>query len=129
MIDDWLNFNSHVKYAYEKASKAISAIARIMPKNAGPSTLETKQNQRKLSSTFWLMSMRVVSAYRTISSEAVCVIAGTIPIGITLAEDTECYRRREAGRVRKVVIVESLAKWQQEWNTMENGNTEKSTST
>ncbi|XP_065091473.1 uncharacterized protein LOC135712450 [Ochlerotatus camptorhynchus] len=145
MIDDRLNFNSHVEYACEKASKAINAIARIMPNNAGPSSskrrllasvsssilryggpawvpaLETKQNQRKLSSTFRLMAMRVVSAYRTISSEAVCVIAGMIPIGITLAEDSECYRQREAGRVRKVVRVESLAKWQQEWNTTENG--------
>ncbi|XP_065093341.1 uncharacterized protein LOC135714014 [Ochlerotatus camptorhynchus] len=82
-----------------------------MPKNAGPSSskryllasvsssilryggpawvpaLETKQNQKKLSSTFRLMVMQVVSAYRNMSSEAVCVIAGMIPIGITLAED------------------------------------------
>ncbi|XP_065081811.1 uncharacterized protein LOC135704275 [Ochlerotatus camptorhynchus] len=71
MIDERLNFNSHVEYGFEKASKAINAIARIMPNNAGPSSskrrplasvsssirryggpawvaaLETKQNQRK----------------------------------------------------------------------------------
>ncbi|XP_065078345.1 uncharacterized protein LOC135701463 [Ochlerotatus camptorhynchus] len=106
MIDDRLNFNSHVEYACEKPSKAINAIPIIMPNNSGPSSssvsssilryggpawvsaLETKQNQNKLSGTFRLMAMRVVSAYRTISSEAVCVIAGMIPIGITLAEDS-----------------------------------------
>ncbi|XP_065093100.1 uncharacterized protein LOC135713796 [Ochlerotatus camptorhynchus] len=118
MIDDQLNVNSHIEHACEKASKAINAIARIMPNNAGPSSskrrllasvssllryggpawaaaLETNQIQRKHSSTFRLMAMRVVSAYRTISSEAVCVIAGMIPIGITLEEDSECYRWRE----------------------------------
>ncbi|XP_065078100.1 uncharacterized protein LOC135701287 [Ochlerotatus camptorhynchus] len=82
--------------------------------------LETKQNQRKLSSTFRFIAMRVGSAYRTISSEAVCVIAGIIPVSIALAEDSECYRWRDAGRVRKVVRAESLAKWQHEWNTAEN---------
>ncbi|XP_065083435.1 uncharacterized protein LOC135705593 [Ochlerotatus camptorhynchus] len=87
MIDDRLNFKSHVEYDCEKASKAINGIARIMPNNPGPSSskrcllgsvsssilryggpvwaaaLETKQNQRKL-------AMRVVNAYRIISSEA-----------------------------------------------------------
>ncbi|XP_065084791.1 uncharacterized protein LOC135707001 [Ochlerotatus camptorhynchus] len=149
MIDDRLNFNSHVQFACKKASKAINAIARIMPNNCGPSSskrrllasvsssilryedtawvaaLETKQNQRKLSSTFRLMAMRIVSAYRTISSEAVCVIAGMIPINITLVEDSECYRHNN----RKVVKAESLAKRQQEWNTAENEKTEKPTST
>ncbi|XP_065087175.1 uncharacterized protein LOC135708923 [Ochlerotatus camptorhynchus] len=115
MIDDQLNFNSHVEYACMKASKAINAIAIIMPRNAGPISskkhflssmlssilryegptwvpaLETKQNQRKLSSTFRFMAMRVGSAYRTISSEAVCVFAGMIPVGIALAEESECY--------------------------------------
>ncbi|XP_065082559.1 uncharacterized protein LOC135704946 [Ochlerotatus camptorhynchus] len=63
--------------------------------------LKTKQKERKLSSTFRLMAMRVVSAYRTISLEEVCFITGMIPIGITLAEGSECYRRKEAARVQK----------------------------
>ncbi|XP_065094776.1 uncharacterized protein LOC135715425 [Ochlerotatus camptorhynchus] len=67
------------------------------------------------------MAMRVVSAYRTISSEAVCVIPGMIPIGITLAEDSECYKRKGTRLIRKVVKAESMAKWQQKWNTAENG--------
>ncbi|XP_058827008.1 uncharacterized protein LOC131686988 [Topomyia yanbarensis] len=36
MIDVRLNFNTHVDYACEKAAKAINALARIMPNNAGP---------------------------------------------------------------------------------------------
>ncbi|XP_065091272.1 uncharacterized protein LOC135712241 [Ochlerotatus camptorhynchus] len=124
VIDDRLNFNSPVDYACEKDSKAINAIARIMPKNSGPSSSESCVLASvswsryggpawKLSSTFRLMA-------RTISLEAVCyrVIAGMVSIGITLAEDSECYMRREAGRVRKVVKVGSLAMWQQEWNAV-----------
>jgi hypothetical protein len=145
MIDDRLNFNSHVDYACEKAAKVINSVARIMPNSYGPSSskrrllssvsssiiryggpawvaaLATKRNRTKLDSTFRLMAMRVVSAYRTISSEAVCVIAGTIPIGIILAEDSECYKRRETRGVRKLLRAESMVKWQHDWNTTENG--------
>ncbi|XP_065088821.1 uncharacterized protein LOC135710233 [Ochlerotatus camptorhynchus] len=109
MIDDRININNHVKYACKKGSNAIKAIASIMPNNSGSSsskrrllasvsssilrqTKETKQNQRKLSSMFRLMALRVMSAFR-----------------LTLAEDSECYRRRQAERVRKAVRAESLA--------------------
>lgn len=145
MIDDRLNFNSHVDYACEKAAKAINVLARIMPNSYGLSSskrrllasvssavlryggpawigaLVTKRNRMKLNSMYRLIAVRVASAYRTISSEAVCVIAGMIPIGITLAEDEECYQRRETSGVRKIVRVESMAKWQQEWDSAENG--------
>ncbi|XP_065079120.1 uncharacterized protein LOC135702058 [Ochlerotatus camptorhynchus] len=131
ILDDRLSFNSHVDYACEKAAKAINAIARIIPNNSGPSsskrrvlasvsssilryggptwdaTLKTKKNQRKLN---------------------ICVIAGMIPIVITLAEDTECYMRRDTTGVRTLVRTESMAKWQQEWDAAENGSMEKSTS-
>ena len=145
MIDDRLNFNSHVDYACEKAAKAINALARIMPNSYGPSSskrrllasvsssilryggpawvtaLQTKRNQVKLNSTFRLMAMRVASAYRTISSDAVCVIAGMIPMGITLEEDSECYKRKNTIGIRKIVRAESLVKWQQTWDTAEKG--------
>ena len=145
MIDDRLNFNSHVDYACGKASKVINAVARIMPNSYGPSSskrrllacvassilryggpawvaaLKTKRNQVKLNSTFRLMAVRVVSAYRTISSEAVCVIAGMIPIGITLTEDNERYRRGNVSGVRTLLREESLVKWQRDWHTSEKG--------
>ncbi|XP_065079451.1 uncharacterized protein LOC135702359 [Ochlerotatus camptorhynchus] len=49
-----------------------------------------------------LMAMRVVSAYRTISSEAVCAIAGMIPIGITrwmIASGTVQEKPVEYGKI------------------------------
>jgi RNA binding protein fox-1 len=120
MIDDRLNFNSHVDYACEKAAKAISALSRIMPNNAGPisskrrllasvsssilryggpawiTALQTQRNRAKLRSTARLMAIRVVSAYRTISSEAVCVIAGIFPIDITIGGR---YPQVDEGRI------------------------------
>lgn len=145
MIDDRLNFNSHVDYACEKAAKAINALSRIMPNTGGPrsskrrllasvsssilrygvpawgAALKTKRNRMKLNSAFRLMAMRVTSAYRTISSEAVCVIAGMIPICITLEEDIECYERRRTSQVRTLVRTASMTKWQQEWDSTEKG--------
>jgi hypothetical protein len=145
MVDDRLNFNSHVDYACEKATKAVNALARIMPNGYGPSStkrrllacvassilryggpawvkaLKTKRNQTKLQSVFRLMAIRVASAYRTISSDAVCVITGMIPIGITILEDSACYRRSTTEGVRKHERAESLAKWQREWDSSTNG--------
>lgn len=111
MVDDRLNFNSHVDYACEKAAKAANTVARIMPNIVGPrsstrrllatvsssilrygvpawaAALTTKRNRDKLAGTFRLMTIRVVSVYRTTSSEEMCVITGMITICITLAED------------------------------------------
>ncbi|XP_058817001.1 uncharacterized protein LOC131680295 [Topomyia yanbarensis] len=102
MLDDCLNFNTHVDYACEKPAKRFienhaeqrrarqqqeaSSGQRIivdteMRRPVWVAALETQRNRTKLSSTFRLMAMRLSSAYRTISSEAVFVIAGTIPIG------------------------------------------------
>lgn len=145
MVDDRLNFNAHVDYACEKAAKAVNTVARIMPNAGGPRSsrrcllanvatsilrygvpawapaLKTKRNRGRLGSVFRLMAMRVASAYRTISSEAVCVIAGMMPICITLEEDVECYRRGNVRNARAAARMDSLVKWQQEWDNAANG--------
>lgn len=145
MIDDRLNFNCHVDYASEKATKAIAALTRIMPNNSAlssskrkllasvstsvlrygapvwKSALQTRRNQARLCSTHRLMSMRVASAYRTISLEAVCVIAGMIPIGLLLEEDSECYNQRGTIGVRKRTRIDTMRKWQEEWDNAVNG--------
>lgn len=145
MIDDRLNFNCHVDYACEKAARAVTALSRIMPNNsaicsskrrllssvatsilryASPAwgtAMKTKRNRVKLSSTYRLMAMRVASAYRTISSEAVCVIAGMVPIGYVLEEDKECYEASSTRGARKIARADTMVKWQREWDTAEKG--------
>ncbi|XP_058816364.1 uncharacterized protein LOC131679648 [Topomyia yanbarensis] len=98
IIDKRLSFNNHVDYACENSAKATNAIARIMPIVGGSRSstrrllsivsssmlrygvlawnvaLKTKRNRVKLNMTFRLMALRVASAYKTITSEAVCVV-------------------------------------------------------
>ncbi|XP_058456515.1 uncharacterized protein LOC131433917 [Malaya genurostris] len=135
----------YVDYACEKSAKAMNAIGRIIPNVGGPrsstrrliasisssilryrvpawsAALEIKRNREKLNNAFRLMAMRVSSAYRTISSETVCVIAGMIPICITLKEDIECYQQRDTRNARKIVRIRSMARWQLEWDETETG--------
>lgn len=142
MIDDRLNFNSHVDYVCAKAAKAQNAIARIMPNKAGPRSsvrrliagvvtsilrygcvawgdaLRTKRNRVKLNQVFRLSAVRVASAYRTISYDAVCVISGLLPIHLVIEEDCRCFRsRKETGKADRQKHREtSLSNWQEEWN-------------
>ena len=54
----------------------------------------------------------VVSAFRTVSYDAACVLAGMIPIRFLLLEDNECHQGRQNGRdtsdVRAVIRPETL---------------------
>lgn len=145
MLDDRLNFNSHVDYVCKKATLVISALSRIMPNNsaissskrrllasvsssiiryAGPvwlTALKTDRNRAQLDRTFRLMAMRVSSSYRTISSDAVCVIASMIPICLLLEEDSECYRDRATRGIRERARASTLLKWQRQWDNAVNG--------
>ncbi|XP_062556956.1 uncharacterized protein LOC134221790 [Armigeres subalbatus] len=138
MIDDQLNYNSHVDYACDKAAKATTALTRVMANSSAISSRKrrllasvstsvlrygapvwaaggiTKRNLTRLNSTYRLMAMRVASAYRTISMDAVCVIVGITPIKILLEEDCACYGLRGTMGARKIARVDSMRKWQQD---------------
>ncbi|XP_058811160.1 uncharacterized protein LOC131676048 [Topomyia yanbarensis] len=110
IIDNQLSFNNHIDHARGRAVKVISVLSHNLAissnkkqllasvstsvhRYAGPASvaaLQTKRNKCRLNSTFRLMAVRVSSAYRTISSQAAFVIAGTIPINLLLEEDSEC---------------------------------------
>ena len=149
MIDDRLSFNSHVEYVEQKAAKVINALTRIMPNRMGPrsskrrllasvatsilryggpawiSALRTIGNQRTLRRPHRLAALRVISAFRTVSYDAACVLAGMIPIRLLLLEDDECYRRRQGesdtNDVRAVIRPDTLRVWQSEWEGADYG--------
>ena len=149
MIDDRLSFKNHVDYVGEKAAKAINALTRMMPNRMGPKSskrrllanvvtsilryggpswitaLKTMCNQQTLRRPHRLAALRVVSAFRTVSYDAACVLAGMIPIRLLLLEDNECYQGRLNGRVttevRTGIRPETLRRWQGEWNGAEYG--------
>jgi hypothetical protein len=147
MVDDRLNFNSHIDYACERAAKAQAALARIMPNKAGPRSSKRKllanvstsilryggeawvefthkkRNTIKLNSVYRLSAIRVASAYRTISYDAVCVIAGMLPICILLKEDSKCWasKKEKAISERPKHREESLKAWQEDWDNSQKG--------
>ncbi|XP_053691300.1 uncharacterized protein LOC128739826 [Sabethes cyaneus] len=124
MADNRLNFTRHVDFACGKASTAVTALSKIMPNCFGPSsskrrlmvsvamsvlrygapvwapTLDSKCNQACLNKVFRLLALRVVCGYRTISLDAIEVIAAMIPICILLGEAIEYHRQRSVRGAR-----------------------------
>lgn len=121
MIDDRLNFTSHVDYACERTAKVQTSLARLMPNKYGAKNdkrrllanvttsilrsggetwikaLESKGNRDKLNSVYRLAAMRFVSAYRTVSYDT-CCIADMMPICRLIQEDAQCIAsKRRSG--------------------------------
>lgn len=114
-----LTFSIHGHRTIEKAEKTMSALSRLMPTITGPSESKRKtlacvmQSQilyaapvwnnatnnkaltRKLTRVHRLMSIRVTRAYRTISAEAVEVIAAKPPIDLLINERANIYNGQD----------------------------------
>lgn len=144
MLDDRLNFTSHVDYACSRAATAAAALSRMMSNSsvmcsskrqlvasvvssilrygapAWCGALEAGYNRQKIDRVHRLMCLRVASAYRTVSRDAVAVISGLVPICSLVAEDVECRRRTERG-IRKLVRGDTMGSWQDAWDASENG--------
>jgi hypothetical protein len=148
MIDDRLNFNSHIDYICGKASRSQTAISRIMPNRGGPKSssrrliasvvtsilrygcvawahaVERKCNSVKVNRVHRLAVLRVASAYRTVSYDAVCVIAGMLPILLVIREDCACYKSGSQSLTktdRSVHKEKSIQDWQREWDNSNTG--------
>lgn len=145
MIDDKLLFTSHVDYACDKASKAVASLSRMMANSSavcsskrrlvagvvssilrygGPNWGEAlckEYNLQKMVSIYRLMCLRVASAYRTVSAEAACVLAGMVPIGLLVQEDCACYVQRGVRGARAVARNTSMVQWQHDWDVSVKG--------
>lgn len=140
-LDTKLVFSEHVKKVVEKAEKTVSALSVILPNIGGPKASKRKvlasvvhsqllyaapiwhnathnmKIKQKLSSVQRKMSIRVCSAYRTISTEAVGIIAGIPPIELLAKERADTY----SGIPRRVAKEDLLDAWQQNWNNASRG--------
>lgn len=150
MIDARLNFKQQVEHVSAKASAVRASLARLMPNVGGP-----KQSRRLLLSSVvtsvliygisiwadaldaqesWIKSgpiyrqsaLRVASAFRTISEEAVCVISGTLPLRVLAKERRALYHRQRsttlsAEELRTEERQNSLSRWQLQWDAAEKG--------
>ena len=86
--------------------------------------LERKRNKIKINQVYRLAAVRVASAYRTISYDAVCVIAGMIPIRLVILEDCKCYESRSRTLTksdRSEHRGKTIQDWQVEWDNSGKG--------
>ena len=111
-LDRRLSFGEHLKIAAAKAIQCGANLARLMPNIGGPreakrrlvasvvhskllyaspvwaNALQNHAIQRRLFSAQRLVALRIVSAYRTVSTSAVLVLASVPPIDL-LAEERQ----------------------------------------
>lgn len=145
-IDARLRFNEHLKIVSARAGAVYNSLAKLMPNIGGPHQARRKllstvvsstmlyaapiwsgatavtSYRRQMSSAYRRIALRVARAFRTVSYDAVCVIADMMPIHLRAEELNLMYRR---GRKRPVperrtisveVKLETRERWQRLWN-------------
>ncbi|XP_030757325.1 uncharacterized protein LOC115883146 [Sitophilus oryzae] len=117
MLDARLNFKQQVEHVCTTASVVRVSLSRLMPNVGGPKqirrsllssvvtpvltygisiwadALRIQGTRRRVASVYRLSALRVSSAFRTVSEDAVCVIAEMFPIEILAKERQVLYRR------------------------------------
>ena len=120
MLDTRLNFKAHVQYAAAKAARVANALARLVPDISGShqhrrkllvsvvtsiltngiaiwgEALQIEKYRRKMAVVNRLSALRVSSAFRTVSDDVVCIIAGLVPIDILAVEWKQLYEQRSS---------------------------------
>lgn len=144
LIDTRMCFKDHLLAVSEKASKVNGALSRIMANTGGPRSSRRKLLARVTSSillyaapvwaeatqkasyiagiraTYRLSALRVASAFRTVSDEAIGVIAAMTPIDIVARELQRIY---DAGENASKVDERrrSIEEWQKRWEATDKG--------
>jgi endonuclease/exonuclease/phosphatase family metal-dependent hydrolase len=140
-IDDKLRFTEHVEKAASKATAIAEDLARLMPNTGGP-----KHKRRKLYSEvvhsvllygapIWAdatkkertkltlarvqrrSALRVASAYRTVSGDAILVLTAIPPIDLLAAERQAVYNGQKRVDAREL----TMQKWQERWDASAKG--------
>lgn len=153
MLDRRLSFVPHIDMMTKSAIKCGGSLSRLMPNIGGPrevkrrlvasvvhskllyaapvwvSALQNRANSKRLLSAQRLVALRIVSAYRTVSTSAVQVLASLPPVDLLARERQEvfllnkqrvssqgvnCQRSKEV--LRKEARHRLVLKWQERWN-------------
>lgn len=142
-LDTKMTFWPHILRVTEKAEKRMTALSMIMANTFGPGqmkkrllmstvnsillygaeiwadALKVKKYRKRMIAVQARGAHRIASAYRTVSYEAVLVIAGVIPIDLLANERKRIYERsREVGREKAAAEarVSTMQEWQTRWN-------------
>ena len=150
IIDDRLNFKAHMKFIGEKVSVIQRTLAMMMPNIGGPNPFKRKiilsistyimlyacpiwsevlsvgTTRRILSSVYRLSAIRQISGFRTVSDEAVLVLAKTIARNTSVDEMKWIYLSR-LEYLRQTTAIKSDERrtfmhiWQSRWENSLNG--------
>lgn len=131
------NMMEHVKQTITKCEKTTMALSRLMPNIGGPTSsrrkilatvchsvilyaapiwggvLRYQKYRNMLISMQRKMAIRVASAYRTISAEAIQVIAGLTPIDLLVEERMKTYGMEKADILQ--AREQTMREWQNRW--------------
>lgn len=150
LIDSRLSFKQHADHAASKARKVATTLARLMPNIGGPrqerrkllasvvtsvltyglaiwgDALKIEEYRRKVAAVHRLSALRVSCAFRTVSDDAACVIAGMMPIEVLAVERKQMYEVRntvpeERRELEKILKQDSSHRWQEKWDRSEKG--------
>lgn len=142
-FDKDLRMKQHIIETAKKAGEAVRKLSRLMPNTCGPTTSRRKVLNSVVNSIIlyaapvWYkaiemnkykymllqvqrqMSIRISSAYRTVSTLAAQVLAGTIPIDLLI---TERQKLRKTGKEEMVNIRKgTMETWQERWEVATEG--------
>ena len=150
MLDSRLSFKQHVKHTIVKAAKVATTLARLMPNIGSPrqgrrkllasvvtsvltygiaiwgEVLKIEEYRRKVAAVHRLSALRVSCAFRTVSDDAVCVIAGMMPVEVLAVERKQLYEQRgttqeEQKELTRILRRDSLQRWQEKWDASGKG--------
>ncbi|KAJ4447342.1 hypothetical protein ANN_09347 [Periplaneta americana] len=116
-LDNKFNFDKHVDYITEKCTPIINMLARVAKLKWGlehralktiymgaiepvltygapiwEKALTKQNNLRKYQRVQRLMNIKIAKAFRTLSYDASCVIAGVLPVRLVIEEKVRIYR-------------------------------------
>jgi len=137
-----LGYRKHIEKASAKAVSTASSLARLMPNIGGATQLKRKllatvvHSQLLYAAPIWAnaleyeinvktilrpqrtIALRVAMAYRTVSTQAIVVVAGFLPAHLMARERQRRYRDRIPEEEARE---DTYIKWQQEWDTADTG--------
>jgi len=135
-------FKKHIEKASLKATSTASSLARLMPNVGGATQCKRRllasvvHSQLLYAAPIWAnelihernvniisrpqryIALRVAMAYRTVSTNAIVVIAGFPPAHLIAQERQRRYRDKIT---KDAAREETYNKWQQEWDTADKG--------
>ncbi|KAI5735528.1 hypothetical protein M8J77_019588 [Diaphorina citri] len=151
MFSKNLNMGEHVKWVSKKAERTALALNRIMPNRGGPSNkkrvvlssivhsillygapfwaevMKYRTHVNRLEQVQRKSMIRIIRSYRTVSTVALQVLSGTIPIDLLVVERERIYEEladtrlvpltsSEKKSLRQELRDETMATWQGRWN-------------